>query len=210
MLYRRTCGRLIPRGVYWFAHSFIHLSLQSFAYLCSLSSMSLSQSSHCSFIHIPQPPLQRLRPPIPASQQVAHISSPALWLSEVSPLTHSKLRLRHGQNCWSFFAALSDSIVDDISEPVRLNKTNRKAKKIKINTDITPVSVLKINMIEVIFSCNELTPPCLLQSQRNRIRPCRDRLFCTRARRALVYQASTRLIAGLSAFPCGGLFNYQA
>lgn len=26
---------------------------------------------------------------------------------------------------------------------------------------------------------------------------------------ALIYQASTRLIAGLSAFPCGGLFNYQ-
>lgn len=27
--------------------------------------------------------------------------------------------------------------------------------------------------------------------------------------RTLIYQASTKLIAGLSAFPCGGLFNYQ-
>ena len=27
--------------------------------------------------------------------------------------------------------------------------------------------------------------------------------------RALIYQASTQLIAGLSAFPRGGLFNYQ-
>lgn len=26
---------------------------------------------------------------------------------------------------------------------------------------------------------------------------------------ALIYQASTQLITGLSAFPCGGLFNYQ-
>lgn len=26
---------------------------------------------------------------------------------------------------------------------------------------------------------------------------------------ALIYQASAQLIAGLSAFPCGGLFNYQ-
>lgn len=25
----------------------------------------------------------------------------------------------------------------------------------------------------------------------------------------LVYQALTKLIAGLSSFPCGGLFNYQ-
>lgn len=26
---------------------------------------------------------------------------------------------------------------------------------------------------------------------------------------ALIYQALTQVIAGLSAFPCGGLFNYQ-